>query len=98
MLCVPQPLRAADPAHQRRPTMPTTARDGRSSERHYRWSARCDGQGRLPFAPKTGERPKWAAETCHEIKLLLAASWGGVAGFEPSASSSRTGGAAEHLS
>jgi hypothetical protein len=24
---------------------------------HYRWSARWAGQGRLPFAPKTGKRP-----------------------------------------
>jgi len=34
---------------------------------HYRWSAGWTGQGRLPFAPKTGKLPGWAAEIHHKI-------------------------------
>jgi hypothetical protein len=55
------------------PPLPRVSR----RDEHYCWSARWGGQGRLPFAPKTGKRPGWAAEIHHEIELLPAALWSG---------------------
>src|SRR3974390_1347652 len=55
------------------PPLPRASR----KEGHYRWSARWTGQGRLPFAPKTGRRLGWVAEINHEIALLPASFWSG---------------------
>jgi len=65
---------------------------------HYRWSAGWTGQGRLPFAPKTGKLPGWASRNSSRDIAVTCNFMVGVAGFEPAASSSRTSGTAGRLS
>src|SRR5215831_17403391 len=62
------PVRPGLVAPEAEAALPDAAAPTRLTKRgHYRWSARWAGQGRLPFAPKTGKRPGWVAEINHEI-------------------------------